>query len=582
MFRLQPIDKQLPIIISLLFFLLSIIIVRLGYLQLYCSSYYTAQGQRNFLRTEVIRPERGTIYDCKGTVIASNRPVHCIFWNGTGNRSLSPEQTECFSTLQTIVGQEEFPSLESIIHVEKKHLTLLLHRDLSFNELSSIVELYPSHPNILITTQFERIYPYGSYASHIIGYLSRHIDEGSHGKMGLEKICEKQLKGTEGTLIKTINSRGRHINQTVQELCHTGADIRTTLDFQLQSIAEQIYPQDYCGCMVIMDPINGDLKAIVSRPSFDPSLFLKPISSTTWAEIQQNKPFLNRALNPYPPGSIFKLITLSAALEHNLLQEEHVWDCEGFVQFAGRNYWCHRRHGHGQLTTVQALAQSCNVLFFELGKSIDIDLLADYAYRFGLGQKTDFLFPEGIGIVPSRIWKRTVKGECWWPGETLSVTIGQSFMLATPLQIARMISAIFTGYLVKPRILADEKVEMLPLALKQETIDFLRKSMRFVVTSGTGKQVDAIKDMEIYAKTSTAQITDFSKRKLSKDYLEHAWFVSYFRYKDQSPLVFLILAENAGTSQVASHIAKQFLIAYKRYARSNPYRSIDISNTLEM
>jgi len=204
------------------------------------------------------------------------------------------------------------------------------------------------------------------------------------------------------------------------------------------------------------------------------------------------------------------------------------------------------------------------VLFYEIGKKISIDTLAHYAYKFGLGQKTNLIFSEKEGIVPNKKWKEETKGEQWWPGETLSVAIGQSFLLTTPIQISRMIASIFTGYLVSPRILLNEPIQKKPLDLEPDTIDFLKKSMKSVVTKGTGRHISKVKDIIIYAKTSTAQISTFQKRKLSDIYLEHGWFVAHFQYKQNAPLVIVILVENAGTSQVATNIAKNFLIAYKK------------------
>jgi penicillin-binding protein 2 len=170
-----------------------------------------------------------------------------------------------------------------------------------------------------------------------------------------------------------------------------------------------------------------------------------------------------------------------------------------------------------------------------------------------------------MGLIPNREWKFDHKGEPWWPGETLSVAIGQSFLLATPIQIACMIASIFTGYLVAPRLLVNEPVVTTPLTIKPETIAFLKKSMKSVVKSGTGRIVRKVKDIIIYAKTSTAQTSDFSKRKLDEKYLEHGWFVGHFQYKNYDPLVIVILVERVGTAQVATTIAKNFLIEYKKY-----------------
>ncbi len=564
MYQLTKLDNRIGSITFLMICALFVIAARLFYLQISWADHYINRGQKNFLRTESIPSRRGNILDCNGTILATNRPVTQLVWQATGNHTLSVEQQELLSHLSNIT-QSSLISLQAITHAERYYKPCMMAKDLTHKQLSKITERYPNHPNVSITTNFERFYPYGSYASHVVGYLSRHIDSTSQGQMGLEKIYNNILKGQEGTIVKTINSTGRNITQLTQHDSLAGNNIHTTLDINLQSIAERIYPEQFTGCLLIMDPENGAIRALVSRPTFNPSLFLKPISHENWSELQHKKPFLNRVLNPYPPGSIFKLITISAALEQGLMHENHIWDCKGFVEFTGRKYWCNRRWGHGEITTTQAMAHSCNVLFYELGKKIDIDLLAEYAKRFGLGEPTGFLFPEGQGIIPSREWKKNIKGERWWPGETLSVSIGQSFLLSTPLQVARMISSIFTGYLVKPRIISDESIEKEPLVLQPSTIDFLKRSMHFVVTSGTGKQVNTVKDIEIYAKTSTAQITDFSKRKLSTDFLEHAWFVAYFQYKEYKPLVFLILVENAGSSQVASQIAKQLLVAFKNY-----------------
>ncbi|HEX4069509.1 MAG TPA: penicillin-binding transpeptidase domain-containing protein, partial [Candidatus Babeliales bacterium] len=320
----------------------------------------------------------------------------------------------------------------------------------------------------------------------------------------------------------------------------------------------------------VLNPADGAIVALVSRPHFDPNMFLDPISHEQWQGLQEKNPFLNRAFDAsYPAGSTFKLVTISAALERNIISEDELWNCKGYTLFGGRKYWCARRCGHGEISVKKAVAESCNTLFFEIGKKIDIDVLAEYAHKFGLGKKTNIVFPEKVGLIPNREWKFDYKGERWWPGETLSVSIGQSFLLATPIQIACMIASIFTGYLVAPRLLINEPVVTNPLDIKPETIAFLQKSMKSVVKSGTGKSVRKIKDMTIYAKTSTAQTSDFSKRKLDEKYLEHGWFVGHFQYKEYDPLVMVVLVERVGAAQVATTIAKNFLIEYKKYMDMN-------------
>ena len=225
--------------------------------------------------------------------------------------------------------------------------------------------------------------------------------------------------------------------------------------------------------------------------------------------------------------------------------------------------------GHGLLNIEQSLAHSCNILFYETGKKISIDLLANYAHRFGLGEKTNIMFAEKEGLVPSTAWKRRVKNERWWPGETLSVAIGQSYLLATPVQIARMISSIFTGQLVTPRVLMNEPINKQPLAISLETRKFLQQSMQKVVHQGTGQKVKTIKDIKIYAKTSTAQTSSLEKRDWGTEYMEHGWFVAYFSYKDYKPLTLVILVEHASTSRVPAGIAADFLREYKKLMDGN-------------
>ena len=544
-----------------------VITAKLFYLQVNLTDYFTNRSQQNFLRTESIRSPRGNITDRNGKLLATNRPVLNVYWRGTGNFVLNDEQYKILAHLEKILNVPiiDNNSLQTrIMYTERQFKEVRIASDINIEQLSKIEELLPHHPNITIKTDFKRHYPFTSCASHLVGYLGNSIDVGTHGKMGLEKTFEHILKGKDGTIIKTINSVGRKLAEKEINTSLAGDTIKTTIDIELQQLCERVFPEKLTGTFIIMDPHKGDILSLISRPNFDPSIFLQSIPLKYWQSLQEKKPFLNRALNAcYPPGSIFKLVTISAALEHNLISPESLWHCDGFVYFGKRKYWCHKRQGHGELTTTQAVAQSCNILCFEIGKQIDVDLLAEYAHKFGLGQKTNSIFHEKSGLIPTRKWKQEVKNEPWWPGETLSVSIGQSFVLTTPIQIASMIASIFTGTIPTPRFLTVERPQYRPLDIKPETLEFLKKSMKLVVTYGTGKRVNTIKDFEIYAKTSTAQTSAFSKRNLGTEYLEHGWFVAYIKYKDTQPLIIVLLVENAGTSRVPTVIAKNFLIKYK-------------------
>lgn len=562
----QPLSSKITITAWCLGLALTVILLRLVHLQVIQGHFLYTKSQKNFLRMEVIPPLRGNILDQYGVMLATNRPTTNIYWQGTGNKKLTQEQHHILTTLGQILGKDltNEHSLGDIAKAEYLNKKYQLAEDISYEQLSQLVEQVSAQKNIFITTCFKRHYPYKSWASHLLGYLGRMNSE-IYGKMGLEKLFEETLRGQKGERLKTINSVGRHLEEVEIKKALAGDHIQLTLDIRLQEIIETIFPRDWVGTFLIMEPETGNILALLSRPDFDPGLFLDPLDHEEWLALQDKHPFLNRAFNAcYPPGSLFKLVSLSAALEQRYVRPDDYWYCGGHIDFAGREYSCHNKHGHGMINTEQALALSCNILFYELGKRISIDLLADYAHRYGLGTKTNTLFAEKTGLIPTSEWKKRVKGEKWWPGETLSASIGQSYILVTPIQIARMISSIFTGFLVTPHILMDEPIHRESLAISKETRIFLQQSMKAVIHHGTGRRIKQVKDITIFAKTSTAQTSQLDKRELGTSYLEHGWFAGYFFYKDQKPLTIVILVENAGSSMVATSLAKDFLVQYKK------------------
>ena len=547
---------------------IGIIVARLFYLQVEQSTILYEQSQKNCMRIDKIQSPRGNILDCNGHLLATNRPLTNVFWQGTGNKQLTDSQSAVLQRISAIIGNPiatNQESLADLLFAEKKQNKLLMASDLTFEQLSQIQEQFPNHPNIKITTHFKRYYPYETFACHVLGYIGS-VNFETQGKMGLEKMFEEQLKGEQGTALRKINSVGKSLAETELKQACAGATIQTTIDIDLQNICEHIFPADVAGTCILMDPVDGAIVSLVSRPNFDPNIFLDPISPEQWLQLQEKQPFLNRAFNSsYPPGSIFKLVSTSAALEHGIITPNTMINCHGYYTFCDRDYYCSRRTGHGPLTAQQALAHSCNILYFDnIARHMSIDTLAEYAHIFGLGEKTNICFPEKEGLIPTAAWKKETKGERWWPGETLSAAIGQSYLLVTPLQIARMISSIFTGFLTTPRILHIEPIQKHKLMLAPSTLDFLRQSMKSVVTRGTGINISRVKHIEIYAKTSTAQISGYDKREMGAQYQEHGWFVGYFNYKNNRPLTIVVMAENVSTSRVATHIAKNFLIEYKK------------------
>ena len=543
-----------------------LIMLRLAQLQINLNHNLLRASQRNFLRTVQVTPLRGNIVDRKGKLLATNRPMVNLFWHGTGTRTLTVEHKQVLKQLETILGVsliENEQILKDISYAQRYHQEYLLARDISPVQLSQLAEQFPTQTNLTLKTHFKRCYPHHKFASHIVGYISTMGDQ-ILGTMGLEKLLEAQLKGMQGKMLKKVNSLGRTLQEMEIEHALSGKEIKTTLDLDLQSIIEQVFPCDARGTFILLDPQDGSILALLSRPSFDPSIFLEPLSKTQWLEIQEQQPFLNRAFNSvYPLGSIFKLVTVSAALEHGLITTQTVWNCRGYYEFGRRKYWCNNRWGHGVVDTAQAVAHSCNPFFFDIARRLPIDTLADYANRFGLGIKSNSIFSHKTALIPTRAWKREVKGEPWWPGETLSAVIGQSYLQVTPIEVAIMISSIVTGYVVNWRVLCDEPIDTWPLAIQPETRQFLQRCMKDVVDHGSGQRVKRIKGITMYAKTSTAQVSALDKRDLDRHFLEHGWFAGYFSYEDKPPLTMVVLVENAGSARVAIDIACAFLKEYK-------------------
>ena len=557
----KHISSRLKTLIATILVLFFAIGFRLFHLQVYKVVHMFSLAQKNFLRYEKIASPRGNIVDCKKRLLATNRPINSISWQGSGKKNISAETLNKIEKLSQILGLSE-QEKEAILNCEKYNKRHQIKQDVDLQEVGKIVENFNDCENIIITRSFQRYYPYGCFASHILGYLGC-MDFEMEGKMGLEKMCDGQLKGEPGQLVKTINSVGKHLEEKEVKQPLAGFDIETTINLDYQILAEEVFPEGHNGALILMDSQTGGIEAMISRPNFDPSIFLHSIGKNNWVELQEKKALLNRAFNAsYPPASIFKLVAIAAVFEQKIFDLEKTWFCSGKTQYCGRAYHCSNRFGHGILTFKEAVAKSCNIPFFEMGKKINIDTLALYANKFGLGEKSGIIFPEKSGLIPTKAWKKYAKGERWWGGETLSGIIGQSYLLVTPIQIACMISAIGQGYRVTPRVLKNEPITLAPLEISQNTRLHLKKFMREVVKNGTAKKLNKLKDIKIYAKTGTAQTSDLSKRGWGQEFLEHAWFVSYFKYKNHKPLTLIMIIENIGGSSVATSVAKNFITQY--------------------
>jgi penicillin-binding protein 2 len=554
---------KIKLMLGGLFFALLIIFLRLYHLQVKQQQQLQVLGTKNCIKTEVVLPLRGNFFDAKNVLLAANRPVFDLYWHGAGKPWSAATNQPIFDKVCSVLKlTPEQANFDQIRFAHRYGLKRLVKEDLSFDELCKVSEQCAHLDFLFIKNRFERVYPYKMLASHLLGYLSK---SEKIGCSGLEQVFEDTLRGEVGCVHHTTNSVGKELGEQVVRQSQPGVDLRLTLDFELQSLAESLFEPGQSGAFLLMDAESGALRVFLSYPNYDPNLFLGQISEKMWnTTLSENNPLLNRATRAlYPPASIFKFITFAAGLEEGIITPDSRYFCCGYVEFKGRKYYCKRRTGHGAIDAIDGLATSCNVYCYEVGKRIKIDTLTDYALRFGLGCKTNFLLPEKDGLMPTSAWKKRVKKEPWWAGETLSASIGQSYALVTPIQVARMTAAVATGCLVKPRALEQEPIEMQSIGISQKTLNFLRTSMKRAVIMGTGQRLDHLTDFEVFAKTGTAQTVSLSVEQTDRKFLEHGWLACYFRYKGGKPQVLVVMLEHVGSSTYALDLASKFLKSYR-------------------
>jgi penicillin-binding protein 2 len=424
------------------------------------------------------------------------------------------------------------------------------------------------------------------------------------GKNGLEKIYESNLKGKKGFKEIEVDASGREL-KTLRKLSpKAGNSLVLTLDSRVQKKLEKLMDEvsgksPVEGSVVVMKVQSGEIIAMVSKPSFDPNFFATGVSRKKWNNLvrDEKNPLQNRAVNgQYPPASTYKLVTAYAALSEKVVEPESTIFCPGYFRLGKRNYRCWKKKGHGNMNLHDALVQSCDVYFYTLGHRLGIDNLAKYANRLGLGELTGIeLQGEKPGLVPSRQWKKRFKNEPWFPGETISASIGQGYNLVTPLQSARMISTIASGgilirpYLVKKIEDSDGKLiqEFFPvvnrnIGIDPEVLKHLKEGLRGVVheAHGTGHRA-RLKNVTVSGKTGTAQVVGMKasdeidpEEEIPYSFRDHAWFVAFAPYEKPEVAVSVIIEHGGHGGTTAAPIARKILETYfTHYPPSETNRS---------
>ncbi|MDX2271053.1 MAG: penicillin-binding protein 2 [Cyanobacteriota bacterium] len=541
------------ILIAITSLLLGILGIRLFFLQIIEGSNYQQLADQNRIRLIRVQPERGKILDRQGRVLASSRLSHSLFiW------PLAQKFDQWSKILPQLSQWVGIPVADMQERLERaghgSPYLVRLARDLDPQQVTTLMERAEGIPGVQVQAEPIRAYPYGDLWAHVLGYvgeindveLERLQDQGYRlgdivGKAGMESVLDPQLQGQLGGQQVEVDATGQVVKTLGEIPPQQGQDVRLTLDLDLQRAAQAAL-DNHNGAIVALDPRNGEVLAMVSNPGFDPNLFTKPITPEAWRTLQSRTyPFLNRALQGYPPASTFKVITTTAALESGLFQPDEILPTTAYIQVGGIRFWDWNRAGFGSLGFVRAMGLSSDTFFYQVAMKIGEQPIIQWSRQYGLGQKTGIELEreEAPGLIPDPIWKQNQLQEPWYIGDTINMSIGQGFWQATPLQLAVMLAVPANGgYRVRPHLIlnAGELPQRISLKLQPETLRILQQSLRDVVVEGTGTVLNVADIPPVAGKSGTAE--DFSRP-------SHAWFGAYAP-AEQPEIVVVAFAENSG------------------------------------
>jgi penicillin-binding protein 2 len=546
------------------------------YLQGVNGATYASLAEDNRLRRIPIQPTRGEIYDRNRQIIASTRPSLDLLLRREGPHDLDAQ----LERLAGILGQpphELHERLEAIAD-RPDFEPLLVREDIRLHELAQIEARRELFPSVEVRQGTRRHYPESDLVSHAVGYVgqvseTQLVDSNGElqrgdivGKSGIERSFDTVLRGDRGLKLVSVNNLGRQIGSgRVERPPGHGRNLAVTIDLGMQQALKDAL-DDEAGAGVFLDPRTGEVLAMASTPSFDPNLFADGLTHEEWQAMADDPRRLlhDRAIASfYAPGSTFKVVMAVAGLETGTIQPTERAYCNGSTMIYKRRRLCWKRGGHGWVDLRAALAHSCNVYFYHLGKKLGIDPIHDYGGRFGLGELTGIDVPgEERGILPSREWKLAGQHEQWYPGDTISVAIGQGLLAVTPVQMATMMAAVATGARPRPHLRADLAVESVRLDVAPGTLDRVRRALEMAVNQGTGREA-TLGAFSVAGKTGTAQVFKHSagidSNKLPKEERDHAWFVGYAP-ADDPRIAFAVIVEHGGHGgSMAAPIARKVL-----------------------
>ncbi|HYM91826.1 MAG TPA: penicillin-binding protein 2 [bacterium] len=567
-------ERRLTVLLAVIGGLLLVLAVRLWQIQIVQGEYFLRLSEENRIRISSIVAPRGLIKDRRGRPVILNRPAFTVYLLPTELRN--PEQVIAEVAGKLGMTTAEVAAKLAAAARERPFDPVLLRRDVPKEAVAALEENRMDLPGVLVQVEPVRDYLHGTLAAHLLGYVGEIDDrdlaalrrQGYEageliGKDGVERIYDRYLKGRNGQIQDEVDAEGRPLRVLATVPPSPGNTVVLGIDLDVQQAAEDALGSRV-GAVVAMDPNDGTIVALASHPAFDPNLFAIGITGSAWTHLLHDplQPLLDRATQgDYPVGSVFKIVTATAALELGLVQPQTRFYCPGFYILGNRIF--HDHEAHGDLTFFEGIAQSCNVVFWTLARPVGPDQLARFARMYGLGQTTGIdLVQESAGIIPDPQWKLRVWKEPWYPGDTLNSAVGQGFTLATPIQIARLVAAVANGgRLVTPHIATEVTspqgqvlLRVAPPAagtihVSPQTLAVLQSALVAVVTHGTAASIQ-IPGLAVAGKTGTAE---------NPHGRPHAWFAGYAPATTPQ-LVVVALVENVGYgAEFAAPIVRRVL-----------------------
>jgi penicillin-binding protein 2 len=569
---------------------------RMRYLQVDQADQFRLLAEENRINIRLIPPTRGEIFDRNGVRLAENVPSYRIVMV----REDAGDVDEVMARLSQIIEIDLETFERALVEIRRSapFLPVTIIDDVSWDEVSKVSVNAPALPGVTPEVGLTRVYPRGSDFAHVVGRVGRvsqkdldalenpdqvlRIPRFQIGKLNVEARAEDLLRGTAGTKQVEVNATGRVMRELDRREGQSGADLQLTVDSKLQGYVQARLSGE-SAAVVIVDCDTGDLAAIASAPSYDPNLFIGGISSADYDPLLESKyrPLVNKTVQgAYPPGSTFKMITAMAALEEGLIGPDDTVYCPGHLEVADRKFHCWKRAGHGWVDLGDSLKESCDVYYYDLALKVGIEKISAMANRFGLGIRHELaLSSVNSGLMATKEWKRNARGSDWVIGDTVNSSIGQGFMLASPLQLAVMTARLATGRDVTPRLIKSvDGIEQplaggSPLNMNENNLRKMRNAMYDVVNDrrGTAYRSRIIADgMRMAGKTGTSQVRNITAAERARgvtknadlpwERRDHALFVGFAPYDKPRYAVSVLVEHGGGGSTAAAPIARDVML----------------------